>query len=249
MTYQEFKNKYNGQYVDVDNYPANWKWQCFDLVQLYNREVLNVPDYVLAGCGVVKNLIYDPTKRSQMNEFFDEVDVHAMQQGDICVWGGTECGHIAIYDSYDGANCWYFSQNPNPSQVIIINMDDHHAFRRKKETPPLPPVTENVERDEYQDQIEINVEKLRVRTIPTLDSEILGYANIGFYNYYEVAEHDGYTWYRIADNQWVAYNEEWITVYPKKEKKKYIELEILEEKDGYVLVDLGKTWIKKETQL
>ena len=245
MTYEEFKNKYNGQYVDVDNYPKDWKYQCFDLAQLYNIEVLNVPDYVLAGCGVVKNMLYSP-KRELLDEFFDEVDVERMLPGDVCIWDTGEAGHIAIFDSWDGHDCWYFSQNPNPCQVMKIVMDNHHAFRRKKETPPLPAVTNNVERDENQNQIEVKVDKLRVRTQPTLDGEVLGYANPGFYNYYEVAEHDGYTWYRIYDNQWIAYNEEWENVYPGKPKKEFIELEILDKKDGYVLVDLGKTWIKKD---
>ena len=245
MTYQEFKNKYNGQYVDVDNYPKDWKWQCFDLVQLYNIEVLNVPDYVLAGCRVVKNMLYGE-KRKQLEEFFDEVDVHAMQEGDVCIWGGTEAGHIAIYDHYnkEDNNCYYFSQNPNPSQVMIINMDDHHAFRRKKETPPLPSITPNVEKDEYKDQLEVKIDNLRVRTIPTLDGEILGYAKVGLYNYYEVIENDGYKWYRIAENEWIAYNEDWLNIYPKKEKEEFVQFKVLSKKDGYVEIDLGKVFVK-----
>lgn len=245
MTYEEFKNKYNGQYVDVDSYPKDWKWQCFDLAQLYNREVLNVPDYVLAGCEVVKNMLYGE-KRKQLDEFFDEVDVERMLPGDVCIWGCGDAGHIAIFDSWDGHDCWYFSQNPNPCQVIPIVLDDHHAFRRKKATPPLPPITPTVERDENQNQIEVKVEKLRVRTQPTTDSDVLGFAPMGLYNFYEKAEHDDFTWYRIADNQWIAYNEDWENIYPAKPKEKFIELKVLDKKDGYVLVDLGKVWIKKD---
>ena len=245
MTYQEFKNKYNGQYVDVDGYPKEWKWQCFDLVQLYNIEVLNVPDYVLAGCGVVKNMLYGEERR-QLDEYFDEVDVHEMQEGDVCIWDEGVAGHIAIYDHYDGANCWYFSQNPNPSQIMIVNMQGHHAFRRKKEMPPLPPVADNVERDEYKDQLEIKVSDLRVRTQPTLNGDILGYAKEGFYNFYEKAENDGYIWYKIADNEWVAYNDEWINIYPKKEKEEFVQFKVLNKKDGYLEIDLGKVYIKEE---
>lgn len=135
MTYQEFRDKHYNEYIDVDNYPKEWKFQCFDLAQLYAREVINVPDYVFAGCGVVKNLIYDPVERSQMNEYFDEVSTIDMQPGDVCIWGNGDAGHIAIFDHYnpDDNNCYYFSQNPNPSQVIAINLPDHHCFRRKKE--------------------------------------------------------------------------------------------------------------------
>ena len=249
MTYIEFRNKYNGQYVDVDGYPKEWKYQCFDLAQLYAREVIDVPDYVFGGCRVVKNLIYDPVERSQMDEFFDEIPTTEMQQGDISIWGSGEAGHIAIFDHYDPSNnqCYYFSQNPNPCEVMIINLNDHHAFRRKREIPPLPPVTPNVERDEYKDQLEVKVPKLRVRTQPTLSADVLGFAvEGGIYNYYEKADNDGYSWYKIADNQWVAYNEEWENVYPAKPKKEYIELEVLDKKDGYVLVDLGKVYVKEK---
>ena len=245
MNYIEFKNKYNGQYVDVDGYPKEWKYQCFDLAQLYFKEVLNVPDYVLAGCGVVKNMLYGE-KRKLLDEYFVETDHNHMDPGDVCIWDTGEAGHIAMYDSWDNKGVYFFSQNPNPSEVIQIGMGGMYAFKRKPKTPPLPPVTDNVERDEYKDQIEVKVPELRVRTQPTLESDILGYANIGFYNYYEVADNDGYRWYRIADNQWIASNDEWTTVYPGKPKKEYIELEILDKKDGYALVDLGQVWIKKD---
>ena len=53
-----------------------------------------------------------------------------MYPGDVCIW---EKGHIAMFDHWDGANCWYFSQNPNPSQVMTINMGKMYAFRKKAE--------------------------------------------------------------------------------------------------------------------
>lgn len=244
MTYQEFKNKYNGKYIDYD---GAYGYQCWDLAQYYFTEVLNVPDYVLSGCGVVKNMLYGE-KRKQLDEYFDEISIYEMGTGVVCIWGSGEAGHIAVFDNWDGNRNWFFSQNPNPCQVMNIDMGDLHAFRRKQETPPAPEptpvITPNVERDEYKDQIEVKVEKLRIRTTPSLNGDILGFANIGFYNYLETTEADGYTWYRISDENWIAYNEEWETVYPAKPKKEYIQLEILDKKDGYVLVDLGKVWIK-----
>lgn len=246
MTYQEFKNKYNGKYVDVDNYPKEWPYQCFDLAQLYAREVINVPDYVFANCKVVKNLIYDPTERAQMDEYFDEVSTIGMQQGDVCIWGNGDAGHIAIFDHYNPQdnNCYYFSQNPNPCQVMVINLPDHHAFRRKQEK--KEELAEPVARDECKDQIEVKVDNLRIRDCGGLACKELGKAKKGFYDYYEVVENNGYKWYRITDDwrrQWVASSDEWTNVYPKKEDK-YITLKVLEEKDGYALVDLGKVYIK-----
>lgn len=137
MTYQDFKNKYNGKYVDTDDYPKEWKYQCYDLAQLYNTEVLDVPYSVLKGCKLVKNMILWDWKYNELMKYFDEVNVERMQQGDVCIWTSGEGGHIAIFDYYnpDNNQCYYFSQNPNPCQVIPINMDEHHAFRRKGTTP------------------------------------------------------------------------------------------------------------------
>lgn len=242
MTYQEFKNKYNGRYIDYD---GAYGYQCWDLAQYYFTEVLNVPDYVLSGCGLVSNMLYQP-KRADLDAYFDEIDVHTMGAGDVCI---MEYGHICIFDNWDGNCNWFFSQNPNPCQVMKVNESGMHAFRRKKETPPAPEptpvITPNVERDEYKNQIEVIVTELRIRTSPSLNGTVIGYANIGYYNYLETTEADGYTWYRISDNNWIAYNEEWEHVYPAKPTQEFIELEILDKKDDYVLVDLGKVWLHK----
>lgn len=130
MTYNEFKNKYNGKYVDVDNYPSNWKYQCFDLVQLYITQCLGLPKTILAGCGNVKNMLREP-KLSLLKKYFDEVPLTAMYPGDICIWSSN---HIAIFDHWDGRSNWYFSQNPNRCQVMRINMSGLHAFRKKNST-------------------------------------------------------------------------------------------------------------------
>lgn len=249
MNYIEFRNKYNGKYIDFDH---SYGYQCWDLNQFYDVEVLNVPEYVLSGCGVVKNMLYGE-KRKQLNEFFDEVDTHAMQQGDICIWDFGDAGHIAIYDHYEDGQCYYFSQNPNPCEVMIINLPNHHAFRRKSEK--KEEIAPNVPRDEYKNQIEVKVPDLRVRAYHSLGGDIIGKASKGFYDYYEVAEGDGYQWYRITNDwrrQWIASSDEWTTVYPKKDAPKKgdkvnIEgtFEVKDTKDNMVLISIeGKDcWI------
>ena len=244
MTYEEFKNKYNGKYVDWDGQYGN---QCWDLVQTYATECLEIPSWVFSGCGMVSNMLYPP-KRNDLDTFFEEVPINNMIPGDICIWDyGNDVGHVAIFDNWDGEKCWYFSQNyplHSNSHLQVIYEGNWHAFRLKKEEPPKTEITPNVERDEKKDQIEVKVTELRVRTTPSLNGEILGYAQEGFYNYYEIVDIDGYNWFRIADNQWIAFNEEWETVYPKKEDE-YIKLKVIDKKDGYVLVDLGQVYIKQ----
>lgn len=132
MTYQEFKKKYNGTYTDFDGY---YGAQCWDLAQRYFTEVLNLPSSILSGCGLVSNMLYPP-KREVLDRYFDEVPINNMITGDVCIW---EYGHIAIFDHWDGKNCWYFSQNPNPCQVMIINREGLHAFRKKETPKPKPP--------------------------------------------------------------------------------------------------------------
>ena len=249
MTYQEFKNKYNGKYVDYD---GAYGYQCWDLAQYYFTQVLNVPDSVLSGCQWVKNMVLWNWKYDELMNYFDEIDVHCMTAGDVCIWTGGD-GHIAIFDYWDESRqCnYFFSQDPyinKPCGIRKCILDGIHAFRRKGSIPPAPEptpvITPNVERDEYKNQIEVIVPELRIRTAPSLNGTILGYAGMGFYNYLEIKESDGYLWYRISDNNWIASNDEWTNIYPAKPKKEYVELEILDKKDDYILVDLGKVYIK-----
>ena len=243
MTYQEFKDKYNGKYIDYD---GAYGYQCWDLAQYYFTEVLNVPDYVLSGCGLVNNMLYPP-KRADLDAYFDEVPVTEMNVGDVCIW---EYGHIAILDSYDGYRCWYFSQNPNPCQLMTIDVEGMHAFRRKKETPtpppsPTPVITPNVDINDKVDQIEVIVPELRVRTDCSLQAEILGYANIGYYNYKNIVENDGYKWYQISDNNWIASSDEWTIIHPKKEDE-YISFKVLEKDGNYCKIDINNIFVKKD---
>ena len=114
MTYQEFKNKYNGKYLDVDGYPKSWRYQCFDLAQAYIMEVLGLPSSILAGCKQVKNMLVRP-KIDVLLQYFNEVSIYEMTTGDLCIWSTN---HIAIFDHWDGRSNWYFSQNPNRCQVF-----------------------------------------------------------------------------------------------------------------------------------
>lgn len=239
MTYQEFKDKYNGQYIDWD---GAYGPQCWDLAQVWVTEGLGLPSWILSGCGVASNLLNEP-KINDLLTYFYEVPTTEMKPGDICIWKyyADDAGHIALYDSWNGYECFYFTQNPGPARVEALYGGEMHSFRLKEDKE----VTPNVPRDENKNQIEVKVEDLRVRVNPGVNEEIVGYAKPGFYNYNKTeADVDGYGWYRIAENQWVAYNEEWFNVYPKKEDE-YLNFKILDKKDDLVLVDFGNLWIKK----
>ncbi len=142
MTYKEFRDKYNGKYVDYD---GSYGSQCWDLAQYYFTECLGLPASVLGGCGLVSNMLYGD-KRAELDKYFEEVSLNNMYQGDVCIW---EYGHIAIFDNWDGNSCWYFSQNPNPCQVMTINVGGQHAFRLKTAKPEPKPEPAPVVDDYY----------------------------------------------------------------------------------------------------
>lgn len=70
------------------------------------------------------------------------------------------------------------------------------------------------ERKYFMNQIEVLRDKLRERKSPSLKGEIIGYAKIGIYDYSETVVADGYTWYKIGANNWIAYVEGYSKVYP-----------------------------------
>lgn len=163
----------------------------------------------------------------------------AQHKYDYSNWQQNKYGNWCFPDETDTDDC-YFVDDTNIIEGMGGNWKKTGDVPVKEETK----ITPTVERDENKDQIEVIVDNLRVRETP--NGEIIGIIPMGIYNYYETQENGEYTWYRIDESQWIAYNKEWENVCPAKPKKEYIELEILDKKDDYVLVDLGKVWIKEE---
>lgn len=63
---------------------------------------------------------------------------------------------------------------------------------------------EPVDRNTNVNQVYVSDGSLRVRNQPSLSGEILGYAKVGYYNVLTTKENDGYTWYRIGDDKYIA---------------------------------------------
>lgn len=70
-------------------------------------------------------------------------------------------------------------------------------------------------RDVSENQIQVVGYKLRCRNNYGLDGGFLGYIDYGIYNYDKVEIKDGYSWYRIKDNMWIAGTKEDTIVYEK----------------------------------
>ena len=90
-------------------------------------------------------------------------------------------------------------------------------------------VTAPVERNENTPQIRVIVDNLRVRTSSSINSSVIGFVqNKGIYNDLEACKENDYTWHRIADNQWIADNGEWLEILPITDYKKLYEKSLKE---------------------
>ena len=85
----------------------------------------------------------------------------------------------------------------------------------------------DVERNEILPQIKVIVSELRIRSEPNTESNILGFAKkYGIYNDLEVYKDSKYIWHKIADNQWLADNGNWLQVLPVTDYKILYETEV-----------------------
>lgn len=136
---ENFKNETLNKFIDVDK---EWGPQCWDLGQYWFIKYLGIPAGVLGGCELINNMLVEP-KINQLLLYFDEVPVGDMLKGDTVFWTNEYGGHIAIYDSFDGINCYYVSQNSpigSPTSLIQLDTGNARAFRLKGVTPsPEPP--------------------------------------------------------------------------------------------------------------
>lgn len=81
---------------------------------------------------------------------------------------------------------------------------------------PQPKVVDPVARNVLKDQLICSVDNLRVRKEPSLKGDKIGHLQKDkYYNYFDAKENDGYTWYKLAEGQWIAKIEE-VTILPKE---------------------------------
>lgn len=152
------------------------------------------------------------------------------QKGSLASSDGA--GHVAIVERVDSNNQVYTSEssyggtaffnktrkntngkwgiNSYTFRAFIYLPDDVQKTIDGQETP----ITPNVEKDTTKNQIEVLISNLRVRKDAGTDKEILGMASKGYYNYIGTKEANGYTWYNITADQWIAANDGWTNIYP-----------------------------------
>ena len=110
-------------------------------------------------------------------------------------------------------------------------------------------VTSVVTRYKTKNQLKLIAENLRVRKSASTESDVVGMSvKNGIYNYYEIKADSKYTWYRIADNQWIADNKKYLEVYPGEDEMKIEELnkQLQELTDKYNLIVQENAIIKQD---
>lgn len=121
-SYKSFKNTYLGQKIDLDGFPAQQKYQCWDGA---NKWFLYVGGKIIhcGETGYVKD-IANQRKTNGILDFCDDIGLEAtLQPGDICVWTNcTACpySHIAIYDHDDGQDSVYFLGQNQPYPYMTV---------------------------------------------------------------------------------------------------------------------------------
>lgn len=146
-SYSDFKKKHLGLRIDLDGFPVQQKFQCWDLA---NKYFLYIGGHKIhcGQSGYVKDIANQRATNGILN-FCDDIGLKAeMQPGDIVVWTNRSphCpySHIAIYDHDNGQNEIYFlGQNqPYPWVTVqripwqgIIGVFRPKIFNHKEVTP------------------------------------------------------------------------------------------------------------------
>lgn len=112
MTYSQFRDKYNGKFVDFDGRYGN---QCVDLARQYMKEVLGLDPYkVLPAASYAKQLYWNYSKGPLTK--IANGPKNSPKPGSIVFWNTYPlvtgiAGHVGIVESADANSLIVFSQN------------------------------------------------------------------------------------------------------------------------------------------
>lgn len=156
-----------------------------------------------------------------------------VKQGDLLGYMGNtgkSSGNHLHFEIYEGGSETKYRIDPlkktyvYESQKISSNASAIKGLLYFKESNIAKPVEKN---NNY-NQIKVLAKELRIRKEPNTNSEKLGVVETnGIYNFFETFEDEKYTWYKIANEQWVADNGSYLEIYIAKNFEE--EIKILKE--------------------
>ena len=97
-------------------------------------------------------------------------------------------------------------------QIIFYTIVSNNSQSKIKKVVGNP-----LQKNNNKSQIYVFGKNLNCREAPSLKGNILGYIDLGYYNIISTKNNDGYTWYEIEKNRWVANVTDSVSVYLKKE--------------------------------
>ncbi len=135
-------------------------------------------------------------------------------------WYKNSEGMWLMNNAYHPANTFFLTDDIN-----IVN-DGNYDWKKLLGNPVL--------KDESVDQLFVKVYNLNCRDNP--DGNVLGYINEGYYNILEKKETNSYTWYKIDNNFWIAYNLSWVDLHEVTKKEEVPEI-IIKPSESNVLFE------------
>ena len=126
-SYSEFKSMYLGKSVDVDGYPVNNIYQCWDLVSGLYFPYIGGKKIHCGGSGYVIEIALNKDTNGLLAFTVDVGLKETLQQGDICIWGRCPAcpkSHIAIYDHDEGQSKVYFLGQNQPYNKVTVKQID-----------------------------------------------------------------------------------------------------------------------------
>ena len=163
--------------------------------------------------------------------------------GAIMCWkstGGNKYGHVATVEeierdksgaavaviasasNYSGTY-WYTSRFTRASGYKLQSSKSVYTFEGFIYMPEdIKKVGDPVPRDTTKHQCEVIYSALRARKRPELGADVVGYANMGFYNVLDVKDmthepSNGYVWFKIGSALWIAFVDGCVNDYPAEE--------------------------------
>lgn len=235
----------NGHYgIDLgwDKYQGEPVYAVYDSEVVYEGYDNNLGNYVV--------LKYDIDNSTIINRFLHLKERTTLKIGDkvkqkqvIGYMGttGDSTGthlHFEYWICPKGYNYSYLDREKyakNPIDYCYL-FDDQSAGKSYDLLRKVRGFSEKI--DKTKDQAQVINKYLHIRTDPSLTATILGFVNLGYYNIIDTKVNDGYTWYKILNDKWIANTED--VIYHKKEEEKDKYKEFICPKDGIYYIRLKK---------